>query len=40
MDARSMRRLLPLGFVSPRIVEAITKGREAPSSSCSGLRPS
>jgi site-specific DNA recombinase len=30
MDARSLRRLLPLGFLSPRIVEAITEGRQPP----------
>ena len=28
MDIRSIRRLLPLGFVSPRVVEAIAEGRQ------------
>jgi hypothetical protein len=30
MDKRSVRRLLGLGFLSPRIVEAITGGRQPP----------
>lgn len=30
IDARSLRRLLPLGFLSPRIVEAIAEGRQPP----------
>ncbi|MGH7878691.1 MAG: hypothetical protein ACREQD_04275, partial [Candidatus Binataceae bacterium] len=37
MDARSLRRLLPLGFVSPRIVEAISEGRQLPELSVIGL---
>ena len=28
MDGRSVRRLIPLGFLSPRIVEAIAEGRQ------------
>jgi hypothetical protein len=28
LDSRSVRRLIPLGFLSPRIVEAITEGRQ------------
>jgi len=30
LDRRSVRRLLGLGFLSPRIVEAITEGRQPP----------
>lgn len=30
LDGRSVRRLIPLGFLSPRIVEAITEGRQSP----------
>jgi len=30
MDGRSVRRLVPLGFLSPRIVEAIVEGRQPP----------
>ena len=30
IDVRSLRRLLPLGFLSPRIVEAIAAGRQPP----------
>jgi hypothetical protein len=30
IDVRSLRRLLPLGFLSPRIVEAIAQGRQPP----------
>ena len=30
LDGRSVRRLLGLGFLSPRIVEAITEGRQPP----------
>jgi hypothetical protein len=28
MDGRSVRRLIPLGFLSPRIVEAIAERRQ------------
>ena len=28
MDGRSVRRLIPLGFLAPRIVEAIAEGRQ------------
>jgi site-specific DNA recombinase len=28
VDRRSVRRLIPLGFLSPRIVEAIVEGRQ------------
>ena len=28
IDGRSVRRLIPLGFLSPRIVEAIAEGRQ------------
>jgi hypothetical protein len=28
MDGRSVRRLIPLGFLSPRIIEAIAEGRQ------------
>jgi site-specific DNA recombinase len=28
LDSRSVRRLIPLGFLSPRIVEAIAEGRQ------------
>ena len=30
LDGRSVRRLLGLGFLSPRIVEAISEGRQPP----------
>jgi hypothetical protein len=30
LDGRSVRRVLGLGFLSPRIVEAITEGRQPP----------
>ncbi len=30
LDRRSARRLIPLGFLSPRIVEAIVEGRQPP----------
>jgi len=30
LDGRSVRRLLGLGFLSPRIVEEITEGRQPP----------
>src|SRR5579864_5738915 len=30
IDRRSVRRLIPLGFLSPRIVEAIVEGRQPP----------
>jgi site-specific DNA recombinase len=30
LDRRSVRRLIRLGFLSPRIVEAITEGRQPP----------
>lgn len=30
LDRRSVRRLLRLGFLSPRIVEAIVEGRQPP----------
>jgi site-specific DNA recombinase len=30
LDRRSVRRLLPLGFLSPRVVEAIVEGRQPP----------
>jgi len=28
IDGRSVRRLIPLGFLSPRIIEAIAEGRQ------------
>jgi site-specific DNA recombinase len=28
LDGRSVRRLIPLGFLAPRIVEAIVQGRQ------------
>jgi hypothetical protein len=28
IDSRSVRRLMPLGFLSPRIIEAIAEGRQ------------
>ena len=37
IDARSMRRLLSFGFLSPRIVEAITEGRQPPELTVIGL---
>jgi hypothetical protein len=30
VDRRSVRRLMPLGFLSPRVVEAIVEGRQPP----------
>ena len=30
IDRRSVRRLMPLGFLSPRVVEAIVEGRQPP----------
>jgi site-specific DNA recombinase len=30
LDRRSVRRLMPLGFLSPRVVEAIVEGRQPP----------
>ena len=30
IDRRSVRRLIPLGFLSPRVVEAIVEGRQPP----------
>jgi hypothetical protein len=30
LDSRSVRRLIPLGFLSPRVVEAIGEGRQPP----------
>ncbi len=30
LDRRSVRRLIPLGFLSPKMVEAIDKGRQPP----------
>jgi site-specific DNA recombinase len=30
LDRRSVRRLMPLGFLSPKVVEAIVKGRQPP----------
>ena len=30
LDRRSVRRLIPLGFLSPRVVEAIVKGHQPP----------
>jgi site-specific DNA recombinase len=30
IDARSVRRLMPLGFLAPRIIEAIVAGRQPP----------
>jgi hypothetical protein len=30
IDGRSVRRLIPLGFLSPRIIEAIAEGRQPP----------
>lgn len=37
LDARSLWRLLPLAFLSPRIVEAITEGRQPPELTVIGL---
>jgi hypothetical protein len=37
MNARSLRRLLPLGFLSPRIVKTVTEGRQPPELSVIGL---
>jgi site-specific DNA recombinase len=28
LDSRSVRRLIPLGFLAPRIIEAIAEGRQ------------
>jgi hypothetical protein len=30
LDRRSVRRLIPLGFLSPKVVEAIVQGRQSP----------
>jgi site-specific DNA recombinase len=30
IDGRSVRRLIPLGFLAPRIIEAIAEGRQPP----------
>jgi site-specific DNA recombinase len=30
LDGRSVRRLIPLGFLAPRIIEAIAEGRQPP----------
>jgi len=37
IDRRSVRRLLPLGFLSPRVVEAIVEGRQPPDLSAIAL---
>jgi hypothetical protein len=37
IDRRSVRRLIPLGFLSPRVVEAIVEGRQPPDLSVVGL---
>ncbi|MHB8380759.1 MAG: recombinase family protein [Candidatus Binataceae bacterium] len=37
IDRRSVRRLISLGFLSPRIVEAITEGRQPPELTVIGL---
>jgi len=37
IDGSSVRRLLRLGFLSPRIVEAITEGRQPPDLTVIGL---
>jgi site-specific DNA recombinase len=37
LDRRSVRRLLPLGFLSPRVVEAIVEGRQPPDLSVMAL---
>jgi hypothetical protein len=37
IDRRSVRRLLPLGFLSPRVVEAIVEGRQPPDLSVMAL---
>jgi hypothetical protein len=37
LDRRSVRRLLPLGFLSPRVAEAIVEGRQPPDLSVMAL---
>ena len=37
IDRRSMRRLIPLGFLSPKVVEAIVEGRQPPDLSVMAL---
>jgi hypothetical protein len=37
LDRRSVRRLVPLGFLSPRVVEAIVEGRQPPDLSVMAL---
>ena len=37
LDGRSVRRLLPLGFLAPRIIEAIVEGRQPPELTLEGL---
>jgi len=37
IDGRSVRRLLRLGFLSPRIVEALAEGRQPPELTVIGL---
>ena len=37
LDRRSVRRLLRLGFLSPKIVEAIAEGRQPPDLTVTGL---
>lgn len=37
IDGRSVRRLIPMGFLSPRIVEAIAEGRQPPELTVMGL---
>jgi site-specific DNA recombinase len=37
VDVRSLRRLLPLGFLSPRLAEAIAEGHQPPALTVTGL---
>jgi site-specific DNA recombinase len=37
LDRRSVRRLMPLGLLSPRVVEAIVEGRQPPDLSVMAL---
>ena len=37
LDRRSVRRRLPLGFLSPRVVDAIVEGRQSPDLSVMAL---
>jgi hypothetical protein len=37
LDGRSVRRLIPLGFLAPPIVEAIAEGRQPPESTLEAL---